>query len=171
MHRESPAAQRDTQINATPGASAADLPGCSHLRCKSSDLEINSVHGKELFQQNGARQERGYVDRAAVPAVPALGIPQLEPLFTQLSARSTAHPGVCCSFPKARSREEMWESSSILSAFPSQPGGAEACLEPGKPKSSEHGRFLSFPIYCQPPESIQKVESMVPLHASREFAL
>lgn len=87
-----------------PGASVADLPGCLDLRCKSSDLEINSVHRKELFQQNGACQERGYVDRVAVPAAPALGIPQLEPLFTQLSARSTVHPNMCCSFPKARSQ-------------------------------------------------------------------
>lgn len=71
-----------------PSASVADLPGCLDLRCKSSDLEINSIHCKELFQQNRACQKRGYVDRVAVPAVPALGIPQLEPLFTQLSSRS-----------------------------------------------------------------------------------
>lgn len=85
-----------------PRASVADLPGCLHLRCKSRHLEINSVHRKELFQQNRACQEQGYVDRVAVPAVPALGIPQLEPLFTEPSARSTAPPSMRHSLPDAQ---------------------------------------------------------------------
>lgn len=84
-----------------PCASVADLPGCLHLRCKSRHLEINSVHGKELFQQCRACQEQGYVDRVAIPAMPALGMPQLEPLFTEPSVRSTARPSMCGSLPEA----------------------------------------------------------------------
>lgn len=123
-----------------PGASVADLPGCVDLRCKSSGLEINSVHRRNCFNITGPVRSRVVLTewRAALPAP---GMLQLEPLFTQLSASSTLRLSTCCSSPKVR----RWGKAAASPwTFP------ETCLEPGKPKSSEQGCFLSFPTPQNP---------------------
>lgn len=122
-----------------PRASVADLPGCLHLPCKSKHLEINSGHRQELFQQSRACQERGYVDRVAVPAVPAPGIAQLEPLFTEHSARSTAHLSI-----PPRGTESVGDTGEQQRplGLSQIAGRSKECLEPRK---SSVWSFPQFP--------------------------
>lgn len=140
----------------------ADLPGCLHLRCKSRHSAINSVHHKESFQQSRACQEQGSVDRVAVPALPALGMPQLQPLFTEEHGSSS----MCHSFPETWNLWEIRESSSILLDLPTQPGGERV------PAASEILRVWSFPQFLHlqlSSGSMQKVEGLVPSWARRVY--
>lgn len=138
--RRIPSCAKGRSDKCYPGASVADLPGCVDLRCKSSGLEINSVHRRNCFNITGPVRSRVVLTEWQA-ALPAPGVPQLEPLFTRLSASSTLHPSRCCSSPKVRRWGRAAESSWT---FP------ETCLEPGKPKSSEQGHFLNFPIPQSP---------------------